>query len=74
MKTVYIYANDRKLIAEYCHNTISPRRYYLHDAIGSNKWSVSSTDKGWQLTAPDEYVTLIALKYKVINTYETTAP
>lgn len=66
MSTVYIYALDRNKITEYCIKNISPQRYYLHNAQGGAGWAVSLTTSGWTLTAPDEYITLIALQYRIV--------
>ena len=35
-------ATDRKAIADYCDTNISPRRYYLHNRIGGEGWSIYS--------------------------------
>lgn len=59
-------------IANYCHSNISPRRYYLHNAIGGNGWSlkpnISSTLTNvtyiLKLDSEFEYhLTIIALRY-----------
>ena len=69
--TITVSYFKRMEIAKYCHDNISPRRYYLHNAIGGTGWTLkhnSDIIKGehtYTLEAPSEHITIIALKYGI---------
>lgn len=67
----------KQQIAEYCHANISPRRYYIHTAIGGKGWRlyseyIKAADNWkrqhieWRLEVEDEQqAIIIKLKYGV---------
>lgn len=70
---------NRKELADYCSNNISPRRYWLHDSIGGKGWRIYSNSEPedpninwkiqisrWRIELDDEkQAILIRLKYGV---------
>ena len=51
-------------VAAWCDKNISPRRYWLHNAVGAHGWKIISDQKGAILKVEDpEMLTYAILKF-----------
>jgi hypothetical protein len=72
MITVPIATGQYFKCINYCSKHISEQKYHLHSRVGGEGWSVSSHNKQnssivMLATVPDEYATIIALKFSESN-------
>lgn len=65
-RAVSIRVKNLKQIETYCSGNISPRRYYLHNALGGEGWRIFRKDGYWNLEINNEkditsHITWLAL-------------
>ena len=54
-------------VEEYCNINIGPRKYYLHNQHGGERWAIKyNTDRpSWTLECDEKHAVIITLKYCV---------